>query len=65
MRIFLIHDSRDHGKPAVERILVFAMQKNIELLASSSTYFLDGTFKVLQFSEIEIIFIYLQLSIYR
>ncbi|CAB0042382.1 unnamed protein product [Trichogramma brassicae] len=42
---FLIYDSRDDGDPAENRILVFATRKNLEVLAKSSIWFLDGTFK--------------------
>ncbi len=41
---FLMFNSR---QTEVEgRMLIFATQKNIELLCRSSTWFLDGTFKV-------------------
>lgn len=39
---FLIYDNEEQNK----RVLVFATRRNLELLAKSTTWFLDGTFKV-------------------
>ena len=43
---FLLYDSR--SDPAFEhgRVLVFSTRKNLEMLSKSSTWFVDGTFKV-------------------
>lgn len=44
---FLIYDSHNDEDDELDgRIIVFATRRNIEVLASSSTWFLDGTFKV-------------------
>lgn len=43
---FLLYDSAQDGKLR-GRVLVFATRRNIELLAESDTWFLDGTFKVI------------------
>lgn len=43
---FLIHDSRDHDGVVDERVLVFSTKKNLQLLAASPMWFMDGTFKV-------------------
>lgn len=40
---FVIHDS---GVGDRNRILVFATQRNIDLLARAKVWFMDGTFKV-------------------
>lgn len=42
---FLLSDSRDDGLDA-GRAIVFGTRRNLELLAASSVWFLDGTFKV-------------------
>lgn len=44
---FLIYDSKnDEDYEPKDRIIVFATRRNLELLSSSSIWFLDGTFKV-------------------
>ena len=44
---FLLYDSAaDENFDAEGRVLVFATRKNLEELARSSTWFVDGTFKV-------------------
>ena len=46
---FLIFDYNDDNIEDSEnsRVLVFATSRNLEFLARSSTWFLDGTFKVI------------------
>lgn len=44
---FLIYDSKNDDDDELDgRIIVFATRRNLELLAASSMWFLDGTFKV-------------------
>ena len=43
---FLICDSDDVDEEIEGRVLVFATRRNLEILSSSPTWFLDGTFKV-------------------
>lgn len=46
---FLIYDSKFDDEESDDtdgRVIVFATRRNIELLSSSRTWFLDGTFKV-------------------
>ncbi|XP_043473262.1 uncharacterized protein LOC122505604 [Leptopilina heterotoma] len=43
---FLIYDSIESSEDRDSRVLVFSTRRNLELLFQSSTWFLDGTFKV-------------------
>ena len=42
---FLLHDSRD-ARDIDGRVIVFGTRRNLELLATSKVWYLDGTFKV-------------------
>ena len=43
---FLIYDLNDHDEPKESRVIVFATRRNLEMLAASSMWFLNGTVKV-------------------
>lgn len=43
---FLLYDSRDNNDLDHGRVIVFATKRNLEMLASSDVWFVDGTFKV-------------------
>lgn len=44
---FLIYDSKEENDDMEGRVIVFSTRRNLELLVQSSTWFLDGTFKVI------------------
>ena len=43
---FLLFDSRDDPDFGIGRVIVFSTRRNLEQLAKSDTWFVDGTFKV-------------------
>jgi len=43
---FLIYDSLDDNSVSEGRVVVFSTRRNVELLAKSDCWFLDGTYKV-------------------